>query len=108
MPSEILIGSLVKILGFYPEVCCEFCGEVIHNHFTCPSCKKDYAGTNIYCAIYEEEWIADDPQLLCCEECGITLKWKQKNEEETYPDIDTESEWIVVQLPYKLEAENAS
>jgi len=33
---------------FYPEICCDVCNEIIHNHFDCPICKTHYAGTSIY------------------------------------------------------------
>jgi hypothetical protein len=36
------------VVEIYPEICCEDCGEVIHNHFDCPICKTKDAGTSMY------------------------------------------------------------
>lgn len=52
------------IVNFYSEICCEYCGETVHNHFDCPSCKKEYAGTSIYMDID-----LDHEKSFYCEEC---------------------------------------
>lgn len=32
-----------------PEICCDYCGDVIHNHIDeCPKCKTRYASTSAY------------------------------------------------------------
>ncbi len=63
------------VVEFYPEICCELCNEVIHNHFDCPVCKKEYAGTSIYTSMHD---LSDD---FSCEECGqkfvITKKYSE-------------------------------
>jgi hypothetical protein len=53
-------------LEVYSEMCCELCGETIHNHIDCPVCKSDYAGTDQYCDLYDEK-------ELTCEDCGTTF-----------------------------------
>ena len=53
---------------FYSEVCCDFCNEIIHNHFTCPVCKDDWAGTGIYMDLYD-----DKITEFTCEECGSSF-----------------------------------
>jgi len=35
-------------IELYPETCCDFCGEVIHNHFDCPICKGGNEPTDLY------------------------------------------------------------
>lgn len=35
-------------LDIYSEICCEYCNDVIHNHFHCPKCNHEYASSNIY------------------------------------------------------------
>ena len=47
-----------------PEICCDECFDVIHNHFDCPSCGKKYAGTTIYGSIEDQD------ENFFCEECG--------------------------------------
>src|SRR5690606_25777022 len=59
------IGDEVE-LNVYIEICCEICGEVIHNHIDCPVCKTNYAGTDKYCDLYDEEEVT-------CEDCGTTF-----------------------------------
>lgn len=49
-------------IEFYPEICCEDCNEIIHNHFDCPVCNKQDAGTSIY----GEPW---DETEFRCENC---------------------------------------
>jgi len=50
-------------LEVYGEVCCDMCNEIIHNHIDCPVCKKEYAGTEQYCDLYDEKTVE-------CENCG--------------------------------------
>jgi transcription elongation factor Elf1 len=67
------------VIDFYSDVCCEWCGEVIHNHFDCPVCKRKYASTSIYGASWDEN-------IFHCEECGSEFKrikediWEFNNE----------------------------
>jgi hypothetical protein len=53
-------------LEVYSEMCCELCGETIHNHIDCPVCKSNYAGTYQYCDLYDEKEVT-------CEDCGTTF-----------------------------------
>ena len=46
------------------ETCCDECMDIIHNHFDCPICKDDYAGTTIYGVL--EDY---DDKEFSCEEC---------------------------------------
>jgi hypothetical protein len=66
MNTELKIGSIVN-LEVYSEICCDSCNEIIHNHISCPVCKKTYAGTDQYCSLYDEK-------ELSCEECGTRYK----------------------------------
>lgn len=57
-------------LNIYPEICCEECNEVIHNHFDCPQCKTDYAGTNRHISLD----LLDIGDILVCEVCLAKFK----------------------------------
>ena len=59
--------SPIYEVKFYSEICCEHCNEIIHNHFECPVCLDDYAGTDIY----GELWFTDS---FSCEECNANFK----------------------------------
>lgn len=52
---------------FYPEICCEECWEIIHNHFHCPICNTQDASTSIY----GESW---DVEEFSCEKCKAKFK----------------------------------
>ena len=58
-------------LEIYPEICCELCNEVAHNHFDCPKCKTEYAGTDIYGEI-------ETGDVIVCEVCGKKYKISKK------------------------------
>ena len=45
--EELKEGSEL-VLEIYGEICCDDCGDIIHNHLDCPVCKKDYAGSDQY------------------------------------------------------------
>lgn len=49
-----------------PEVCCEECGEVHHNHFDCPACGKKEAPSSLY----EDYFGSPRPLIIGCELCG--------------------------------------
>jgi transcription elongation factor Elf1 len=71
-------------LELYPEGCCDFCGDVIHNHFDCPSCGKKNASTDIYMDVH----FLDIGDELSCESCNAKFILKGNS---NY-DID-EYEW---------------
>jgi hypothetical protein len=75
-------------LEIYAERCCDACGEVAHNHFDCPACKKEYAGTSIYSSVYEMEL----GEMLACEECGAEFKLVCKT-----TDCD-DYEWVCTKI----------
>jgi len=52
-------------VNWWSELCCEFCGNIIHNHFHCPVCNIPYASTSIMGDLYEEDF----PLEFECEEC---------------------------------------
>jgi len=60
---------------FYPEICCDECNDVIHNHFDCPVCKHKYAGTSMYGEMdsYYTEF--------SCEECEAEFKLLERHED---------------------------
>ena len=53
-------------LEVYGEICCEECNEIIHNHFDCPACNQQYAGTDAF------RDIENDDVLTC--DCGAQFK----------------------------------
>lgn len=57
-------------LNITPEVCCELCGETIHNHFDCPACEKKFAPTDTYAPL--DGW--DKPIEFRCESCGASFR----------------------------------
>ncbi len=62
-------------LTIYPEICCEVCNEVIHNHVDCPVCKYKYAGTSEYGDIL----YMDIGEILECEVCKAKFKLISKD-----------------------------
>jgi uncharacterized protein (DUF2225 family) len=54
-------------LDVYGEVCCDDCGEIIHNHIDCPVCKNTYASTSSYCDLSEEK-------IIECDVCYTVFK----------------------------------
>lgn len=55
-------------LNIYGEICCEICNDVIHTHFDCPECGKDYAPSSLYGSVYD----CDVGEKISCEECKAT------------------------------------
>lgn len=69
------------IIEIEPEICCELCNDIWHNHFEqCPICKKDHAGTSMYYAIFEHD-IGDN---VYCEECDARFILKEMSDEGLY------------------------
>lgn len=60
-------------LNIYPEICCDFCDEIIHYHIDCPACDTKYAPSTQYgemepfCGCY----------LIECEKCGAEFITKE-------------------------------
>ncbi len=69
--TDMDVGEKGKV-KFISEECCEVCNEIEHNHFHCPVCGDEYAGTDIYgCGVSER--FEDTPQFEC-EECGAEFR----------------------------------
>ena len=52
-----------------PEIHCDECNEIVHNHFSCLICNNENTGTNIYSEMCDE--IDKDGKIeVECEECG--------------------------------------
>lgn len=56
------MSTTVKI---YAQIHGDDCNDVIHNHFDCPACKKEYASTSAY---YDIGYF--DDKTISCEDCG--------------------------------------
>ncbi len=63
--TNIKVGDQLEVT-VYSEICCDLCGDVIHNHIDCPVCNAVYAATDKYCHLYEEK-------ELTCEVCGTVF-----------------------------------
>jgi len=50
-------------LNVYSEICCEECGNIIHNHIDCPICKSEYEETNTYGELESKD-------ILQCNKCN--------------------------------------
>lgn len=59
---HIKTSKVYEDVEWYMETCCEDCGQIIHNHFDCPICKKEWVGTSIYSEVYNSI-------EFNCEEC---------------------------------------
>lgn len=59
--NKIKIGDEVE-LEVHGEICCDLCNFIEHNHIDCPVCETQYASTDKYCDLHEEE-------ELMCENC---------------------------------------
>lgn len=56
----------------YPEIHCDDCDEITHNHFDCPICNEQYSDSNRYSDL-TEDFIADGKITIQCENCGVTF-----------------------------------
>lgn len=71
------IESEIYELDIYSEICCDYCNDIIHNHFHCPKCDHNYAGTNIYGALWDsmgqngQDW---QDKYLECQECDAKFE----------------------------------
>ena len=61
---------LVGKIRIYPEMCCDECGEVIHNHFDCPACGLKYSPSDQYGDLYQEP----APVIIGCEKCNAKFQ----------------------------------
>ena len=60
-------------IEIYPEICCDYCNDVIHNHMDCPVCNHQYAGTETYHDIID--WMEEgEPVIITCQECKAEFK----------------------------------
>jgi hypothetical protein len=83
-------------IEFIPEICCDLCDEVIHNHMSeCPACKKKYAGTSIYGAMYDVFHKKEIPEFQC-EDCKATIRACKTTEEILNNEGFNNTEWIVM------------
>jgi len=85
------IGDVVKI-EIFPEICCEICNDVIHNHMTCIVCKDDYAPTSEYSSLIGT--ICGEANKISCENCGTIYKFVDEPSYETRYDENVKVEII--------------
>lgn len=65
--QKVNLGTIVS-LELTAEICCDECGDIIHNHIDCcPVCGDTYAGTDAYCGLYDEK-------ELMCTECNTVYE----------------------------------
>jgi len=75
-------------ISVYSEICCEECGEIIHNHLDCPVCGVKWAASDNYHNLGDEK-----PYQLVCE-CGAVFETKD------YP-YDSDVVWTQILLTKK-------
>jgi hypothetical protein len=61
-------------IELYPEICCEQCGEIIHNHFGCPACKEKWVSG--WFGDADESNIGD---ILTCPVCKTEFVYVKRN-----------------------------
>ena len=61
-----------KILDFYSEICCDYCWEVIHNHFDCSVCNGNQAATDMY---HDISYMSTEDNEFSCEDCGACFEF---------------------------------
>ena len=62
---------MIYTIQLYPEICCDYCNEIAHNHFDCPVCKQENAPTDIYGNAVEDDEFE-------CENCGSKFEFIKK------------------------------
>lgn len=66
---------MIKV-DYESEICCDECGDVAHNHFSCPVCGMADAPTDVYCGFWEY-----GSDTFRCENCGQQYKFDYKSAE---------------------------
>jgi transcription elongation factor Elf1 len=69
---------------YFAEICCDECNDVIHNHFDCPQCGTEYAGTDIYGEIDY------DYKFVTCQECHHEFQILDLNTRDNMMELDYE------------------
>lgn len=69
-------------IEFMPQGYCDTPGDVVHNHFDCPACGQEGAGTDIYMGVWE--WFDDDQTSFKCESCGAIFELVSGSSESDY------------------------
>ena len=75
-------SELIEPLGhieIYAEICCEECNEIIHNHFDCPACNRQYAGSEQYGELASENGVTEIECSECHAKFQTTDKWYDEN-----------------------------
>lgn len=62
------------VLYIYNEICCEACGETIHNHIDCPCCHSRYAPTDLFGSVFRTWQLKKGKVTITCESCGVKFK----------------------------------
>ena len=63
--NNLKVGDVIS-LEVYGEVCCDECGDIIHNHLNCPVCEDKYADSDQFTDM------SDETQIQCC--CGTVYE----------------------------------
>ena len=62
-------GHFILKIKVYGEICCDYCNEVIHNHWDCPACNEKYASTDTFMTLHDLE---AGEEVTC--KCGAKFK----------------------------------
>ena len=77
-------------LKIQTEMCCDYCGEIIHNHLDCPVCGEEDSPSSEYGHLCEIADDIDGPYYIQCGSCETVFKTSD------YP-YDPKTEWEVLQ-----------
>lgn len=64
--NNLKVGDIID-LEIYSEICCDMCNDIIHNHLNCPICEDEYADSDQFCSMYD-----DEKEIQC--ECGTVYQ----------------------------------
>jgi hypothetical protein len=74
LDDSVFYGTEMKVellhLNIHPEICCDECNEVFHNHIDCPVCKKQDSETNSFFNLYE----ASIGETIECGNCNSVFE----------------------------------
>ena len=83
-------------IKFNEEICCEYCGEVIHVHISkCPKCGEHDTASSIYNNL-NEAWGESEIPEFSCESCEASFKATKTLKEIREAEGIHDTEWNIV------------
>lgn len=59
-------------LDISSEICCDYCHEIIHNHFDCPICGRNYSPSEQYGELEPKNGVVE----IECQDCHSKFRTK--------------------------------